>query len=645
MTQVSEKDFKTYKQGVYYLNKNDLENAYYNFSAVSKTSAIYEIALLRQALCADELNDYSTATKKFRMYIEKYPDSIFVQKAYYALAQNHFKEKDYNKAEKTFNDIKKLFKDTDYKTAADYYLGEICLAKAKEETDGNRINDLKQKAKKYFIDYLSEASGGRFSLECAKNILTLGVPITKQDYFLVGEAYFKNGLYKQAVANLNLADLPEAWGYLSLAYKYIGDYKKSRDVFEVGYAQNSDKLDESLLQKVIDNYADIHRSGVKSALYSVLDIAEKNSCTAADYVLYSLIKYENGQTKNNLYRKIYTEFPQGKFSSDAVANLFWDAYQRRDYQESRMLGQIHVREYQNTLAAPKILFWMAKLSEQRGNRTEARAFYQRILEKYPDDYYAYRANKYLNPSQNNSWRTKASHRLPEKLQIIQFPAKHANLSDDSISLIENILKLNDYKLLAEIDKNNKAVQSWINYKEGNFAVSARLARDVLAQLTVKPDFDDSLYKLAYPLHYQEIINNNARLYRLDPYLVVALIREESYFNTQAGSSVGAKGLMQLMPATASFIANRNGLSYSSLANQTDNIKLGCAYLDFVRSQLFGEDLFAVAAYNGGPNAVKIWQSKKNYKSYDEFIENIPYPETRDYVKKVYRSYWVYLNIY
>ena len=71
MTQVSEKDFKVYKQGVYYLEKKDYENAYFNFSNVSKTSAIYEIALLRQALSADELNDSSIAAKKYKMFIKK----------------------------------------------------------------------------------------------------------------------------------------------------------------------------------------------------------------------------------------------------------------------------------------------------------------------------------------------------------------------------------------------------------------------------------------------------------------------------------------------------------------------------------------------------------------------------------------------
>ena len=80
-------------------------------------------------------------------------------------------------------------------------------------------------------------------------------------------------------------------------------------------------------------------------------------------------------------------------------------------------------------------------------------------------------------------------------------------------------------------------------------------------------------------------------------------------------------------------------------NPTLNIELGCAYLDYAKERLHEDDLLAVASYNGGPNAVLSWKDTLNYRNFDEFIENIPYPETRDYVKKVYRSYWVYLNVY
>ena len=205
MTRVTDKDFITYKQGLTFIEQNDFENAYFNFANVSKTSAIYELALLRQALCADELKDSQTAVKKYRLFIEKYPESLFIQKAYYALAQNYFREKDYNKAEKTFNDIRKNFKDSEYKTASGYYLGVIYQERAKEQKDEKDIFDKKQKSKKYFEEYLTDAPSGRFALNCIDNINSLDLPMSSTDYFNAGKAYYLNGMTKQAYENFNKA--------------------------------------------------------------------------------------------------------------------------------------------------------------------------------------------------------------------------------------------------------------------------------------------------------------------------------------------------------------------------------------------------------------------------------------------------------
>ena len=648
MTQVSEKDFKTYRQGLEYFNKKDFENAYFNFSNVSKTSAIYEIALLRQAMSADELNDSQTAEKKYRIFIEKYPESIFIQKAYYSLAQNCFREKDYNKAEKAFNDIRKNFKDSEYKTASGYYLGMIYTEKAKESKDEKDILDKKQKARNFFEEYLKEAPNGRLSLNCIEALNALQIPMTQKDYYLTGRAYFKNGMLKQAYDSFNNSYMSDSWGYLSLIYKKLGNYKKSREIFEYNYPKYSTNQDEDLLQTVIENYVLIYPDGVKAGWYNAQAIASSSKAKGEDFILYRLSKIENEQIKNEIYEKIYTKYPSGKFASDALSNLFWNAYKNHQNKRAFILGQTHIKNYPNTLSAPFVMFWTAKLCDKTGSKNEAKGLYQKLIDKYPDDYYAYRASKHLNTSQNTNWDTKYSHRLPEKKQIIAFPFNHTNISEDNAKLINTILKLNDYKLLGEIDRENKAVQSWINYKEGKYSTSALLARKALEEAETKPAFSDSLYKLAYQLHYQEIINDNAKEFILDSFLVTALIREESYFNPDAKSAAGARGLMQLMPSTASYIASKNNISYSgqnSLFNPETNIKLGCAYLDYAKTKLHENDMLAVASYNGGPNAVRSWKDNLTYKNFDEFIENIPYPETKDYVKKVYRSYWVYLNVY
>ncbi len=637
MTQVSEKDYRTYEQGLQYLNKKDYENAFFNFSNVSKNSAIYEIALLHQALCADELKDVDTAAKRYKLFIEKYPDSVFIQKAYYALAQNYFRAEEFSKSEKTFNAIKRNFKDSEYSIASNYYLGLIYKKQNK------------QKAKNFFIEYLKSASDGRYAMACVNEILSLNPELNQTDYSVIGKTYLKNGNIKEAIKNLNKSYMSSSWGYISIADKKLGEYQKSREIFENGYSKYSHNISQDDLKEFIENYVNIYPQGPQSGLYKVLEISQAVNAAGTDYILYRLTKYENNETKFKLYKEIFTKYPKGNYASDALANLFWQAYKLNKYDEAMKLGQIHLRDYPNTNASARVMFWMGKIAEKQGLRNEAKGFYQRLLEKYPDDYYAFRAAKKLSFSSHGSgWKTKTSHRLPESEQIMLFPIRHTNISDDNLTLINTIIKLKDYSLLGEIEPDNKVIKSWLLYKEGKYASSAALARDAISELETKPSFSDGIYKLAYQLHFQEYINNNAKYYRLDAYLVAALIREESYYNPKAGSAAGAMGLMQLMPSTASYIASQKGIKYngsSSLYNPETNITLGCAYLDYAKQKLHNNDLLAVASYNGGPNAVRNWHENLNYDNFDEFIENIPYVETKDYVKKVYRSYWVYLNVY
>ena len=647
MTRVSEKDLKAYNQGLQYLKLEDYENAYFNFSNVSKTSGIYEIALLRQAISADKLNDSQTASKKYRMFIEKYPESIFIEKAYYSLAQNFFKEKDYNKAEKTFNDIKKSFKDSDYAKAADYYLGLIQKEKIKNNGNEKDILTKKLKAKEFFVQYLATTPDGRYATDCINEIAALNLPITPYEYFLIGQTCFKLGQYQRAFNNFNLSDMKLAWGYLSILYTKRAQYVKAREIFEINYPLYSKLMKPDDLTLVLENYASLSPLGMKDGWYKALALAQANRAAGEDFILYRLARLVNGEEKSRLYRQIFTQYGNGQYAADAVANLFWEAYQKGDFQEAKMLGNIHIRDYPNTISAPRVMFWTAKIASKEGRKSDAKALYQRVTEKYPDSYYAYRASKSTGYGQSD-WKTRTTHRLPEKSAYIEFPVKYTKVTDDNLSVVDTIIKLNDFKLIQEIDENNKALLSWIKYKEGEYATSAVLARDYIDSLEQKPDFEDSLYKLAYQLHYQDTINKTTRFYRLDPYLVTAIIREESYFNKNAKSIAGAAGLMQIMPSTARYVANQKGIPYSgtsSLYSAKTNINIGCAYLNYVKTTLHNDDLLVVASYNGGPNAVQQWKDNLTYKNFDEFVENIPYPETAEYIKKVFRSYWVYLNVY
>ena len=107
------------------------------------------------------------------------------------------------------------------------------------------------------------------------------------------------------------------------------------------------------------------------------------------------------------------------------------------------------------------------------------------------------------------------------------------------------------------------------------------------------------------------------------------------------------GLMQLMPSTAHEIGQKNGIEFNTqyLLNPELNIKLGNIYFSILRGMLNDKDVHAVAAYNGGVGSVSKWKADLKYLDIDEFVEQIPYEETQNYVKKVFRSYWNYTRIY
>jgi soluble lytic murein transglycosylase len=156
-----------------------------------------------------------------------------------------------------------------------------------------------------------------------------------------------------------------------------------------------------------------------------------------------------------------------------------------------------------------------------------------------------------------------------------------------------------------------------------------------------------LGKIFYPYLYKETVERYASAYGVDPHLVIAVIREESHFIPKSSSHKGAVGLMQLMPATAEEIAGwlKEDYRQVNLELPEDNIRYGTWYLSALKKEFSDNTILVLAAYNAGSGRVKNWlrSSERDFNSY--LIEDIPFPETRDYVLKVLNSYQKYSEIY
>ncbi|MDY7015451.1 MAG: lytic transglycosylase domain-containing protein, partial [Cyanobacteriota bacterium] len=167
------------------------------------------------------------------------------------------------------------------------------------------------------------------------------------------------------------------------------------------------------------------------------------------------------------------------------------------------------------------------------------------------------------------------------------------------------------------------------------------AREEWQALRQEPQYWQALF----PFPYEDLILKWSQARQLNPLLVVSLMRQESRFEKNIRSPVGATGLMQVMPATGEEVAGKINLQPYSLDDPDDNIAIGTWYLDFTHREYSDNSLMAIASYNAGPGNVAQWLRRFKTQDPDWFVEQIPFGETRGYVESVFSNYWNYLRIY
>ncbi|MEM6867486.1 MAG: transglycosylase SLT domain-containing protein [Cyanobacteria bacterium P01_C01_bin.121] len=301
-------------------------------------------------------------------------------------------------------------------------------------------------------------------------------------------------------------------------------------------------------------------------------------------------------------------------------------------------------------------FWLGKWTLRRNQPDAARKAFEQVVRNHPESYYAWRSAIYLDWNVGNfdtvrSFQPTLS--LPE--QRTPLPAGSAALQELYL-LGHNQTAWNHWQT-EFIDQKQPTVSEQFSdgllrlgvgdNLDGIFMVSSlswRELPDEIAEyeaLRQTPAF----WQAIYPFPYPDLILGWAKERQINPLLVTALVRQESRFQPDIRSVVGAVGLMQVMPETGAWISDQIGQENYSLTLPADNVKFGTWYLDFTHRQYGNNSLFAVASYNAGPGAVAGWIEEKEFANADEFVEQIPYPETKGYVESVFGGYWNYLRLY
>jgi soluble lytic murein transglycosylase len=363
-----------------------------------------------------------------------------------------------------------------------------------------------------------------------------------------------------------------------------------------------------------------------------------------------------------IYRACYESFPKEPQAAGCHWKVTWGHYMRRQADAEEMM-RAHLRMFPASEYAPGVLYFLGRLAEGAKDPGSARAYYDEIIREYPNYYYTVVARERLKEVGSAA----ASPKVMEFLRSLDFPRRSRTLNFEPNATAR--ARIERARLLASAGLDDWAVNE-LRYGAQNEDQPHVLAIE-LASLTAKtagPNQSISyikryaggylfmpiesaplqFWKLAFPLPYRAELERFAKLNGLDPFLVAALIRQESLFDAKAVSPANARGLTQILPGTGRELSRKlkvKAYGTASLFVPAVNLQLGTFYLKTIVDNLGGRWEAALAAYNAGPSRARAWSSWGEFREPAEFIETVPFAETRNYIQTVLRNADTYRRIY
>ncbi len=400
------------------------------------------------------------------------------------------------------------------------------------------------------------------------------------------------------------------------------------------------------------------RKTYKEMLDTVLALDPKGPW--AEEALWSLARYnlvEDDMVQAlQYYERLAREFPEGKHYVDAQWRVLWDQYRRGGYAEAARGFELTAREHPQTDELSRFLYWGARAYESSGRSDRAEMLYRQILLGYKNTYYGRQAAEHLARLRGKSVANLA---VENGREGVDLAAGFQVLRTDCLEIIGQLAVVGLYSeavIEAKRAVNGHrddaaflAVQAWLHYAQDDFRNAIVTIREAFPfHVSATGDLlPEPVWRMLYPVKYFELVERYAKENDVDPFVVAGLIRQELTFDPRARSRVGALGLMQIMPYTGRKLARTHQQRYRTqdLFSPEINIRYGTHYLKEVLDRFGGRLDYALASYNAGPHRVKAWTGMDTTLDSEEFIEEIPFTETRNYVKLVLRNEMVYRRLY
>jgi soluble lytic murein transglycosylase len=504
---------------------------------------------------------------------------------------------------------------------------------------------------------------------------------------LAKHAYDQPGILPvldQLVKNPTLK--PEQWEIIATGYWENNQFTKAANAYAKAVVtplnlyrtarglQIGNKQEEAIAtyQKLINAFPEASETGTALLRLAEMSKIRKNALPYLDRVINQFPEYageallakanilqaqNDTQGANQALELLVSK--HGK--TEEAAEYRWKMAQQKakasDYQAAWQWAQPIPINNPDSILAPRAGFWLGKWAMKAGKVQEAKQAYEYVISEFPYSYYAWRSavTLGLNVGNFNNLRqlqpevvplvrpvpTAGSETFKELYLLaqdrdawLQWQTEFQNKMQPTVAeqFTEGLMRLAKGENIIGIDKISKLEDREKPEEQADYEA---LSKQVI------------YWQARYPFPYLKEIEYWSQKRQLNPLLVTALIRQESRFEPKIKSVANATGLMQVLPSTAKWIApqlKENSKNFD-LENPNDNIMLGTWYLDHTHQQYGNNSLLAIASYNAGPGNVAKWLQTLPKEDTDEFVENIPFNETRNYVRQVFGNYWNYLRLY
>ncbi len=368
----------------------------------------------------------------------------------------------------------------------------------------------------------------------------------------------------------------------------------------------------------------------------------------------------------DMYREGSMRFPQGgNLSSYSHWKAAWLTYRMGRVPDARKAFEEQIELFPTGQETASALYWRARMAEQEGDNQLARAWYAKCAQRFRSYYYGVLAGKRLaklprpKPDEtplDDTRLSKIPPATPPSEEAKQITAPADDLRVEKSKLLTNA-GLVDFAVRELQSEDGGQGANWATLEIARvYTTSGQYHRALQFLKRSIPNYYSleitqlprAYWEFLFPTPYWADLRRNAAANGLSPYLVASLIRQESEFNPAAISHANAYGLMQLLPTVGKGMARElkvRGYSTDRLLDPAMNLQLGTRYFKEMVNEYNGTVEYALAAYNAGTNRVADWQQNGPYRDIEEFVESIPFTETREYVQAITRNAAVYGILY